>query len=75
MRHIPIEFSEDDPVTKELTEAEAAAEAAAYGIRVSEEAAPGYVEIRAQVAASYQKMGLSESEAKLAADLDLGRRL
>ena len=66
-----IEFTEGIAEARELTEAEAAQ----YGIRVSEESAPALNEIKKSITESYQKLGLSESEAKLAADLDLGKRL
>ena len=70
-KRVAIEFAEAPEFQRELTEAEAQK----YGIKLLEVVTPELDEIKKQMTESYQKLGLSEAEAKLAADLDLQRRL
>jgi len=71
-KKIAIEFTEGPvPSQRELTEAEAAK----FGVKLNEVDAADLDKIKEQMKENYMLLGLSEAEAKLAADLDLGSKI
>ena len=72
MKRIAIEFTEG-PVDfqRELS----VEESQKLGLKLNEVDAADLNKIKQQMKGSYMTLGLSEAEAQLAADLDLGKRL
>lgn len=71
-KKIALEFTEGPVESQhELTEADAAK----FGVKLSEIDAVDLGKIKEQMKENYMLLGLSESEAQLAADLDLGSKI